>query len=240
MLCPAARRGAGWDRCRPPGGSQRRPHRPAPRPAPAGGLGSERGPARHRPVENHIRLGQAMSAPNSRGSRWRSASISATSRSRVPSTAPPVSRPPAAGPPRARRPDRRTRRRQRAGRSASQPPSPPGAHRAAVRAAGPAPGGSTARPGSPSSPTAPARPCPGPGRPLPVPAAATRRSPRLITIRLGRPLIAGLARHPPEQTSRPPADRGTAGAGLLGLDLATTCEAAANVEPYLRADGTRI
>jgi hypothetical protein len=27
---------------------------------------------------------------------------------------------------------------------------------------------------------------------------------------------------------------------LLGVDLATICEAAANVEPYLRADGTRI
>jgi hypothetical protein len=29
-------------------------------------------------------------------------------------------------------------------------------------------------------------------------------------------------------------------AELLGLDLATIGEAAANVEPYLRADGTRI
>jgi hypothetical protein len=29
-------------------------------------------------------------------------------------------------------------------------------------------------------------------------------------------------------------------AELLGIDLATICEAAANVEPYLRADGTRI
>jgi hypothetical protein len=27
---------------------------------------------------------------------------------------------------------------------------------------------------------------------------------------------------------------------LLGLDLATICEAAANVEPYLCADGVRI
>ncbi|HKO86817.1 MAG TPA: hypothetical protein VJ140_20175 [Actinomycetota bacterium] len=27
---------------------------------------------------------------------------------------------------------------------------------------------------------------------------------------------------------------------LLDVDLATICEAAANVEPYLRADGTRI
>jgi hypothetical protein len=29
-------------------------------------------------------------------------------------------------------------------------------------------------------------------------------------------------------------------AELLGVDLATICEAAATVEPYLRADGTRI
>jgi hypothetical protein len=29
-------------------------------------------------------------------------------------------------------------------------------------------------------------------------------------------------------------------AELLGVDLATICEAAANVEPYLRTDGTRI
>ena len=29
-------------------------------------------------------------------------------------------------------------------------------------------------------------------------------------------------------------------AELLGTDLATICAAAANVEPYLRADGTRI
>jgi hypothetical protein len=29
-------------------------------------------------------------------------------------------------------------------------------------------------------------------------------------------------------------------AELLGLDLTTICAAAANVEPYLRADGTRI
>ena len=29
-------------------------------------------------------------------------------------------------------------------------------------------------------------------------------------------------------------------AELLGVDLATICAAAANVEPYLRADGTRI
>jgi hypothetical protein len=29
-------------------------------------------------------------------------------------------------------------------------------------------------------------------------------------------------------------------AELLGVDLATLSEAAANVEPYLRADGTRI
>jgi hypothetical protein len=38
------------------------------------------------------------------------------------------------------------------------------------------------------------------------------------------------------------ADRGAAGAcaELLGVDLATVQEAAANVEPYLRADGTRI
>ena len=29
-------------------------------------------------------------------------------------------------------------------------------------------------------------------------------------------------------------------AELLGVDLATICKAAVNVEPYLRADGTRI
>jgi hypothetical protein len=29
-------------------------------------------------------------------------------------------------------------------------------------------------------------------------------------------------------------------AELLGVDLATICEAATNVQPYLRADGTRI
>jgi hypothetical protein len=29
-------------------------------------------------------------------------------------------------------------------------------------------------------------------------------------------------------------------AELLSVDLATICEAAANVEPYIRADGTRI
>jgi hypothetical protein len=39
-----------------------------------------------------------------------------------------------------------------------------------------------------------------------------------------------------------PADRGAAGActELLGVDLATICAAAANIEPYLRADDTRI
>ena len=41
---------------------------------------------------------------------------------------------------------------------------------------------------------------------------------------LGRPIAATLERC----------------AELLGVDLATICEAAANVEPYLRADGTRI
>jgi hypothetical protein len=41
---------------------------------------------------------------------------------------------------------------------------------------------------------------------------------------LGRPIAAPLERC----------------AALLGVDLATICEAAANVEPYLRADGTRI
>ena len=40
---------------------------------------------------------------------------------------------------------------------------------------------------------------------------------------LGRPLAAPLERC----------------AKLLGVDLATLCVAAANVEPYLRADGTR-
>ncbi len=29
-------------------------------------------------------------------------------------------------------------------------------------------------------------------------------------------------------------------AALLGVDLATVCEAAVNVEPYLRADGTKV
>jgi hypothetical protein len=39
-----------------------------------------------------------------------------------------------------------------------------------------------------------------------------------------------------------PADRSAAGhcAELLDVDLATIHEAAANVEPYIRADGTRI
>ena len=41
---------------------------------------------------------------------------------------------------------------------------------------------------------------------------------------LGRPIAAPLERC----------------AELLGVDLATVCAAAANVEPYLRADGTRI
>jgi hypothetical protein len=41
---------------------------------------------------------------------------------------------------------------------------------------------------------------------------------------LGRPIAAPLERC----------------AELLGVDLATICAAAANVEPYLRADGTRI
>jgi hypothetical protein len=41
---------------------------------------------------------------------------------------------------------------------------------------------------------------------------------------LGRPIAAPLERR----------------AELLGVDLATICEAAANIEPYLRADGTRI
>ena len=41
---------------------------------------------------------------------------------------------------------------------------------------------------------------------------------------LGRPIAAPLERC----------------AELLGVDLATICEAAANVEPYRRADGTRI
>jgi hypothetical protein len=39
-----------------------------------------------------------------------------------------------------------------------------------------------------------------------------------------------------------PADRGAAAAcaELLGVDLATVCKLTAKVEPYLRADGTRI
>ena len=39
-----------------------------------------------------------------------------------------------------------------------------------------------------------------------------------------------------------PADRGADGAvrGAAGVDLATIREAAANIEPYVRADGTRI
>jgi hypothetical protein len=41
---------------------------------------------------------------------------------------------------------------------------------------------------------------------------------------LGRPIAAPL-----EQCAE-----------LLGVDLATICEAAAGVEPYIRADGTRI
>jgi hypothetical protein len=41
---------------------------------------------------------------------------------------------------------------------------------------------------------------------------------------LGRPIAAPLERC----------------AELLGVDLATVCEAAVNVEPYIRADGTRI
>lgn len=41
---------------------------------------------------------------------------------------------------------------------------------------------------------------------------------------LGRPIAAPLERC----------------AQLLGVDLATICEAAANIEPYLRADGTRV
>jgi hypothetical protein len=41
---------------------------------------------------------------------------------------------------------------------------------------------------------------------------------------LGRPIAAPLERC----------------AGLLGVDLTTVRELAANVEPYLRADGTRI
>jgi hypothetical protein len=41
---------------------------------------------------------------------------------------------------------------------------------------------------------------------------------------LGRPIAAPLERC----------------AELLGVDPATICEAAANVEPYVRADGTRI
>jgi hypothetical protein len=41
---------------------------------------------------------------------------------------------------------------------------------------------------------------------------------------LGRPIVAPLERC----------------AELLGVDLATVREAAANVEPYLRADGTRV
>ena len=41
---------------------------------------------------------------------------------------------------------------------------------------------------------------------------------------LGRPIAAPLERC----------------AELLGVDLATVCELAAEVEPYLRADGTRI
>ena len=35
-------------------------------------------------------------------------------------------------------------------------------------------------------------------------------------------------------------DLGRPIAALLGVDLATITEAAANIEPYLRADGTRI
>jgi hypothetical protein len=45
-----------------------------------------------------------------------------------------------------------------------------------------------------------------------------------------------------ERRGRGPADRGPAGAcaQLLGVDLATVHELAAKVEPYLRADGTRV
>jgi hypothetical protein len=43
-------------------------------------------------------------------------------------------------------------------------------------------------------------------------------------LELGRPIAAPLERC----------------AELLGVDLATICAAAANVQPYLRADGTRI
>jgi hypothetical protein len=39
---------------------------------------------------------------------------------------------------------------------------------------------------------------------------------------------------------RPIAEQLERCAELLDVDLATICEAAANVEPYLRADGTRI
>jgi hypothetical protein len=43
-------------------------------------------------------------------------------------------------------------------------------------------------------------------------------------LKLGRPIAVPLERC----------------AELLGVDLATICEAAANVQPYLRVDGTRI
>jgi hypothetical protein len=45
--------------------------------------------------------------------------------------------------------------------------------------------------------------------------------------------------HDPDQ-GRPIAAPLERCAELLGVDLATTQEAAANVEPYIRADGTRI
>ena len=40
--------------------------------------------------------------------------------------------------------------------------------------------------------------------------------------------------------SRPIAAPLPQGAELLGVDLATICEAAASIEPYLGADGTRV
>jgi hypothetical protein len=58
----------------------------------------------------------------------------------------------------------------------------------------------------------------GPARPRPLPAAAWHDPD------LGRPVAASLERC----------------AELLGIDLATIGEAAANVEPYVRADGTRV
>ena len=57
MSCPAVKWAAGWCRCRPPRASQRRPRLPAPRSVPAGGVGREGAKLARQPLPQRRQLG---------------------------------------------------------------------------------------------------------------------------------------------------------------------------------------